>query len=95
MTISLDQVQQVATLARLELTAEELQTFTTQLGAILEYIEQLNELDLTDVPGTSHAVPLVCPLREDEPAASPHRQAIMDQAPQTQDHHFVVPKIID
>ena len=56
--IDLEQVRKVALLARLELTAEEEQQFTGQLSSILEYVEQLSELDTTDVEPTTRAIEL-------------------------------------
>ena len=56
-TITTDDVQHVATLARLEFNEEEIEQFTHQLARILDYIGKLNELDTTDVPPTSHPTP--------------------------------------
>ena len=60
-----EQVRKVAHLARLELTAEEEEKFTTQLGDILDYFEQLSELDVTDVPPTTRAIDVSNVTRED------------------------------
>ncbi|HXG65744.1 MAG TPA: Asp-tRNA(Asn)/Glu-tRNA(Gln) amidotransferase subunit GatC, partial [Blastocatellia bacterium] len=54
MPITRTDVEKIAALARLELTGEEVESFTGQLGAILEYIDKLNELDTTDVAPMSH-----------------------------------------
>ena len=55
--LTLREVEHVALLARLELTADEKQTLTEELNVILEHIERLQELDTTDVEPTSHAIP--------------------------------------
>lgn len=95
MRITLEQVRHVAELARLELTDDELATFTGQLDTILAYVAQLDELSTADVEATSHVVPIPCPRREDAEQPSVERAAILGQAPQQDGEHFVVPKIID
>lgn len=94
-SITTEQVQKVAKLARLELSEEELTLFTGQLDTILAYVEQLDELETEEVEGTSHAVPLICPLREDRPAPSSTREAIVENAPDHDQGCFRVPRIID
>ena len=93
--ITPDQVRKVAALARLSLDEEEVLTYARQLDAILEYVEQLDELDLTDVEGTSHAVPLACPTRPDASRPSAQSQAILERAPAREAEHFLVPRIIE
>ena len=56
MGLTLQDVEKVSLLARLQLSADELSTMTDQLGRILEYFEQLNELDTTDVQPMAHAI---------------------------------------
>ena len=70
MTITREEVLHVAKLARLELTDEEVERLTGELGAILEAVGKVAELDLTDVPPTSHPLSLVNAWREDEPQES-------------------------
>ena len=65
--ISIKDVEHVAKLARLELTEEEKEKFTKQLGAILEYAQQMNEIDTTGVEPMAHAIPVVNVMREDVP----------------------------
>ena len=67
MAITRDQVLHVARLARLALTEEELERLGGQLNAILDAVSKVSELDLTDVPPTSHPLELVNVLAEDEP----------------------------
>jgi aspartyl-tRNA(Asn)/glutamyl-tRNA(Gln) amidotransferase subunit C len=55
-TLSREDVLRIAELARLDLTADEVELFTRQLGGILEYVEQIRALDTTGVPPTSHAI---------------------------------------
>lgn len=86
-------VSYVANLARIELTDEETKLFQGQLDQILEYVEQLNELDITDVQPTAHAVPLVNVLRADEPGVSLDNDTVTANAPASRDGQILVPKI--
>jgi aspartyl-tRNA(Asn)/glutamyl-tRNA(Gln) amidotransferase subunit C len=95
MRISLAQAREVASLARLELSEQELASLNEQLNAIVSYVEQLNELDTDQVEGTSHVVSLVCPGRADEQTPSPDGRAILERAPQVgEESFFMVPKVI-
>ena len=88
-------VKYVANLARLALTPEEEQKLGAQLHNILGYIEKLNELDVTNIEPTSHAVPLVNVFRADEVRPSiPHEDALRN-APSKANGLFVVPKIVE
>ncbi len=87
-------VHKVALLARLELTPEEEEQFTTQLGSILDYIEQLNELDVSDVLPTTRAIDVSNVTREDELQPYPDREAILNGAPEQEGEFFKVPKIL-
>lgn len=88
-------VKYVAHLARLQLTPEEEKKFGEQLGHILEHIEKLNQLDVSKVEPTAHAVPLVNVTRGDEVTPSlPHEEA-MRNAPARANGLFTVPKIVE
>ena len=65
MKLSLDEVQHIAHLARLELSSDELQRYQSQLSAILDYVAVLQELDTSMVEPTSSVLPQQAPLRED------------------------------
>jgi aspartyl-tRNA(Asn)/glutamyl-tRNA(Gln) amidotransferase subunit C len=65
MSLSLQDVEKIANLARLALSEEEKKRYLEQLSAILDYAERLNELDIADVPPTSSAVHLHSVMRED------------------------------
>ncbi|MGF1478837.1 MAG: Asp-tRNA(Asn)/Glu-tRNA(Gln) amidotransferase subunit GatC [Cyanophyceae cyanobacterium] len=94
MTIDKEQVQKVARLARLELTPEEEETFTTQLSSILEYFEQLSELDTDDVPPTSRAIDVSNVMRPDELQPVTEREALLNEAPAREGDFFRVPQIL-
>ncbi len=88
-------IEKVARLARIELSDEEKKTFANQLEQILGYMEQLNRLETTGVPPTSHAIPLVNVFREDEVRASTPRENILKPSPSQEEGHFKVPRIIE
>ena len=89
--ISRDQVLHVARLARLRLADDEIDRMSVELSTVLDHIEKISELDLADVPPTSHVVDVTTPLRADEPTACLTREQALDQAPATQDGGFLVP----
>lgn len=89
------QVEHVAKLARLSLTETEAEAFTSQMGRILEHIENLNRLDTSNVPPTYHAVSLQNVVREDKPHLSLEREKVLAQAPDSDAGCFKVPKITE
>lgn len=92
--IDKEQVHKVAHLARLALTEEEETEFTGQLGDILDYVEQLGELDVTDVPPTTRAIDVSNITRADEQCTYEDREAILAVAPDQDGDFFKVPKIL-
>ena len=93
--IDAEQVRKVAKLARLELTDAEVQEFTGQLGAILGYVDKLNELETTDVEPLAHCLPITDVLRKDEVRESLGTEQVLANAPQRDGSFFKVPKILD
>ncbi len=92
--ISASDVAHVARLARLELTGEELDRFTGQLGAVLEHARDVEALDVAGVPPTAHPLPLVNVLRDDVVTPSLDRDEVLAQAPSVESHRFRVPRIL-
>lgn len=90
-----DQVHKVAHLARLELAAEEEEQFATQLSSILDYFEQLSELDTSNVEPTTRAIDLNNVTRSDLLQPYGDRETILQGAPERDDDFFRVPKIIN
>jgi aspartyl-tRNA(Asn)/glutamyl-tRNA(Gln) amidotransferase subunit C len=88
-------IEKVARLARLELSEEERETFGNQMEQILTYMEQLNRLDTTGVEPTSHAIPIHNVFREDEVKPSFPQEEVLGIAPDEEDGHFKVPRIIE
>jgi len=95
MSLTREQVRKVALLARLELTPEEEETFTSQLSSILDYFEELNELDVADVPPTTRAIDVSNVTRQDALQPYPNREEILDGAPDRDGEFFKVPKIVN
>ena len=92
--IDIEQVRYIAHLYRLELTPEEEEKFTRQLGDILSYVEKLREVDTTNIPPTSHVLPLKNVFREDKLSFSLSPDEALSNAPDRKDNLFKVPKII-
>ena len=94
MAITRDEVLHVAKLARLELTEDEIERLTVELGAILEAVGKVAELDLSDVPPTSHPLAVVNVWSEDEPHQSLGLDDAFANAPQRELDLFRVPPSI-
>ncbi|MGC1308708.1 MAG: Asp-tRNA(Asn)/Glu-tRNA(Gln) amidotransferase subunit GatC [Phormidesmis sp.] len=92
--IDIEQVRKVANLARLALSEAEEQQFTGQLNGILDYVQQLNELDTTDVPPTTRAIEVSNITRPDRLEIFADREAILSSAPDREESFFKVPKIM-
>lgn len=89
-----EEVRKVALLARLEITPEEEEQFTQQLSSILEYFEQLSELDTTEVPPTTRAIDVNNVTRPDRLQPFANRPGLLEQAPEQEDEFFRVPQIL-
>ncbi|BAW95547.1 glutamyl-tRNA (Gln) amidotransferase chain C [[Synechococcus] sp. NIES-970] len=92
--IDLEQVRKVAHLARLELTPEDEAKLPEQLSAILDYVEQLSELNTDDVLPTTRAIDVSNITRPDTQKTYGDRQLLLDNAPDREDDYFRVPKIL-
>ena len=93
--ITRKEVEHVARLARLELSEDEKETMTRQLDSILGCNEKLNELDISQVEPTSHVIPMVNVMREDEVRPSLSPDDALANAPDREDAFFRVPRIIE
>ena len=85
----------VAHLARLELSDAEKTKLSAQLAGILDYVAKLNEVDVTGIEPTAHAIPLTNVLRKDEPRPCIERERILKNAPETARDLFIMPKIVE
>jgi aspartyl-tRNA(Asn)/glutamyl-tRNA(Gln) amidotransferase subunit C len=93
-SLSRDDVEHVALLARLGLTDEEIGRLQTQLNHILDQYAKLTELDTDAIAPTAQTIELENILRDDEPRPSLPTSAVLDNAPETRDGRLVVPAII-
>jgi aspartyl-tRNA(Asn)/glutamyl-tRNA(Gln) amidotransferase subunit C len=94
MAITREEVLHVAKLARLELTDDEVGRLTEQLGAILEAVSKVSQLDLSDVPPTSHPLEVVNAWGEDEPRPSLSLDEVFANAPAREGDLFKVPPTV-
>lgn len=94
MSLSSDEVRYIASLARLDVSDEEVQRLAPQLSRILEYAEKVGEVAAEDVPPTSHPYPLANVTRDDEVQPSLPRDELLAQAPEVEDDRFAVPRIV-
>ena len=95
MSLTADQVRWVAHLARLELTDAELATLTPQLSAIVDYVNQLQQVNTDGVEPLAHALAVHNVFRDDEPAPSLPVDQALANAPQRRDDFFSVPAVLD
>jgi len=94
MAISREEVEKVSLLARLRLSEEELDKMTIQLGAILQYIELLAEVDTTAVQPMAHALDVADVFRADEVRPSLDREEALANAPHRDDECYLVPAVL-
>jgi aspartyl-tRNA(Asn)/glutamyl-tRNA(Gln) amidotransferase subunit C len=93
--ITMAEVEHVAKLAHLALSDEELQRVGKELNRILEHFRALAEIDTTDVPITSHAIPMLNVYREDIAGESLPVEAAVQNAPDGVAEFFRVPRIVE
>ena len=95
MKITCKDVANVALLSRLEFSESELETFTGQMDAILQYAEVLNKLNVDDVEPTAHVLPLKNVMRWMKLSLHCARELALFNAPEQEDGYFKVPKIME
>ena len=91
--ITTKDVEHVAKLARLELTEDEKEMFTHQLGDVLAHVEKMNEVDTVGVEPMNHPIDFVNVMREDNIIYENTREELMSNAPDVEGEFFKVPKI--
>lgn len=94
MSLSKEEVKKVANLARLEITEQEEEEFAPQLNAILDYFEQLKELDTENVQPTTRAIEVSNITRSDTQVTYEDRESLLNSAPEREEDFFRVPKIL-
>ncbi len=95
MTLTLEEVEHIALLARLHLTDEEKQRYRVQLSAILDYAARLQTLDTEGILPTASVLPLRSVLRPDEVHPGLELDALLSNAPDIVDHQFRVPPVLE
>ena len=95
MSISIDEVRKVATLARLELSDADLPKMAEQLSAILDYVDQLKQVPTDGIEPLAHPLNIHNVFREDEPAESLPVDAALANAPDRKGDFFGVPAVLD
>ena len=95
MTLTLQEVDHIAELARLSLSAEEKARYREQLSAILDYAARLQALDTSGIPPTSSVLPTRSVLRDDESRPGLSREELLRNAPLTENSQFRVPPILE
>jgi len=88
-------VAYVARLGRINLTETEAKLFQKQLADVLQYVEKLREIDVTDVEASTHAIPVFNIFREDEPCDWFTAEEALSNAPQKSTNLFIVPKVVE
>ena len=95
MSLERSQVEQIARLARISLTPEEVELFQGQLSQLLEQFQVLSELDTTDVPPTGHAVDLQAVMRDDDDEDSLDLEDVLRNAPNPEGEYFRVKAVLE
>ena len=91
--ITIKDVEHVAKLARLELIDDEKELYTKQLGDVLKYVDQMNEVDTTNVKPMTQVIDFVNVMREDKVYYEHTKEELMSNAPEEENGFFKVPKI--
>ena len=95
MPVSIQDVEHVALLARLQLNEDEKAAFQRELNAILTYVEKINELDTDNIEPTLHVLPLRNVFRNDEMKPSPDKKEMLKNAPDVYEGFFKVPPVLE
>jgi len=95
MSVSKDEVRRIAHLARLSVPESRLESLASELNGILDWIEQLDEVDIEGVEAMTSAVESALPLRRDAVTVTEGRAAALKNAPKAEEGFFVVPKAVE
>lgn len=95
MSVDKETVKRVAHLARIKVTDEEAESLQGELNAILGFVEQLNEVDVDGVAPMTSVTPMAMKKRTDEITDGGKPDDIVANAPLTEDHYFLVPKVVE
>jgi len=95
MSLTIEEVEHIAALARLELSADEKEHYRLQLSAILDYIRKLQELDTRGIPPTASGLISATPLRSDQARPGLEREHLLANAPEKEAGQFKVPPVFN
>jgi aspartyl-tRNA(Asn)/glutamyl-tRNA(Gln) amidotransferase subunit C len=95
MAVDADTVRRVAHLARIAVAEDEVAGLQGELNAILAFVEQLGEVDVTGVEPMTSVTPVAMKTREDKVTDGGNADDIVKNAPATEDHFFLVPKVVE
>jgi aspartyl-tRNA(Asn)/glutamyl-tRNA(Gln) amidotransferase subunit C len=95
MSVDLDTVRRVAHLARIAVDEAEVAKLQGEINSILGFVEQLGEVDVSDIEPMTSVTPMVMKMREDAVTDGGYPERIVANAPMTEDHYFVVPKVVE
>ena len=95
MSVDKDTVRRIAKLARLALAEDRVEPMAGELNGIFQWVQQLNEVDVTGVPQMTSVVEQRLKMREDKVTEGGNAAALMSNAPEGEDNFFVVPKVIE
>jgi aspartyl-tRNA(Asn)/glutamyl-tRNA(Gln) amidotransferase subunit C len=95
MSVDADTVKRIGNLARIRITDEEVAAFEGELNAILGFVEQLSEVDITGIDPMTSVTPMRLRRREDKVTDGGYADRIVANAPVSEDDFFVVPKVVE
>ena len=95
MSVDADTVRRVAHLARIAVAEDEVEHLQGELNAMLAFVEQLAEVDVSGIEAMTSVTPMAMTMRKDEVTDGGTADAIMANAPAREDHFFLVPKVVE
>jgi aspartyl-tRNA(Asn)/glutamyl-tRNA(Gln) amidotransferase subunit C len=95
MSVNADTVRRIARLARIRITEDEVETYATELNAILGFVEQLSQVDVEGVEPMTSVTPMDLRRREDRVTDGGYPEKIVANAPLSEDDFFAVPKVVE
>jgi aspartyl-tRNA(Asn)/glutamyl-tRNA(Gln) amidotransferase subunit C len=95
MSVDADTVRRIAHLARIAVADEEIEHLQRELNAILAFVEQLSELDVANIEPMTSVIPMQMKKRDDKVTDGNIAEDIVRNAPATEDHFFVVPRVVE
>ncbi|HEX3674242.1 MAG TPA: Asp-tRNA(Asn)/Glu-tRNA(Gln) amidotransferase subunit GatC [Rhizomicrobium sp.] len=95
MSVDKDTVRRIAKLARIALPEDRVAPMEDELNGILKWVEQLNEVDVTGVEPMTSVVAQTLRMREDVVTAGDAAEAVVANAPESEDNFFLVPKVVE